>query len=511
MWELIRTNKIKSYLLVILMALFLAALGFGIGYSIDPSLWVYGVAGAGALWFGMTLTAIFAGDRLVMKFSGARKVTHDEFPRLYNVVEEMKIAGGLPKVPDIYIIDNSAPNAFATGRKPENASIAVTTGLLYRLNRYELQGVIAHEMSHIKHRDILFMTLAGVILGAVVLLSDVFIRGAVFGSRRGRRGFRSRKSGGGGGGGGGQAQAIIFAATLVLAIASPFIVRLLYLSVSRRREYLADAGAVVLTRYPDGLAGALEKIGVGARQMKKVNRAVAPMYIVNPVRSMKASGLTSSHPPIQRRIAILRAMSSGASLRDYQKAFRRTGTEKRAPIPVSGLKESKPLTIRKPDSSPDQEDTARARARQVGDYVRYISGYAFIDCRCGLRIKVPQFYNLDLIYCPRCGLPNSVPVAGRKPDHSEKNSGMPGGLDKTFPFSGMAAAAALGGLQMQKQDAQTEKSSPAPPGEPLEVTVKSSRWETVRCPCSKSHQISPGFQGDHIKCSCGRIINITRN
>ncbi len=197
---------------------------------------------------------------------------------LFNVVEEMAIASGLP-MPKVYIINDPAPNAFATGRNPKTASVAVTAGLLGRLNRDELQGVVAHEMSHILHRDILFVTLAGIMLGSVVLLSQVFLRGMMYGG-----GSRRRFSSGGGKGGGGAA-AILLIIAIVVAILAPIMTQLLYFALSRRREYLADAGAVRLTRYPEGLASALEKIANDrAPQLASANKVTAPMFIVNPFK-----------------------------------------------------------------------------------------------------------------------------------------------------------------------------------------------------------------------------------
>ncbi|NOZ20085.1 MAG: M48 family metallopeptidase, partial [Planctomycetes bacterium] len=238
---------------------------------------------------------------------------------LVNVVEEMAIASGLP-VPKIYLIEDSAPNAFATGRTPETACVAITRGLLDKLNRDELQGVMAHEMSHIQNRDILFMTLAGIMLGVIVLLADFYLRHIWWtGGRR-----RSRSGRGGGG-----AQAIMIVVAILLAILAPIMARLLYFAVSRKREYLADASAAELTRYPEGLASALEKIAGDKEVLEVANRATAPMYIVNPIkpfeeRARRFSGLTSTHPPLKDRVAVLRSMAGGYSLAEYQSAWQQT-------------------------------------------------------------------------------------------------------------------------------------------------------------------------------------------
>jgi heat shock protein HtpX len=241
----------------------------------------------------------YAGGRIVLAASRAQEVTHDEAPQLFNVVEEMAIAGGLP-MPKVYIIKDSAPNAFATGRDPEHASVAVTSGLLEKLNRDELQGVIAHEMSHVGNFDIRYAMLVGILVGTTVLISDFFLRSLWFGGGRRREG-------------GGQAQIIMIIVAVVLAILAPIFARLLQLSISRQREYLADASAVRLTRNPKGLADALQKISGDREVLEAANRATAHLYIVNPVKGFekRAKGLFSTHPPIQERIQILRFMETG--------------------------------------------------------------------------------------------------------------------------------------------------------------------------------------------------------
>src|SRR5919202_2005336 len=214
----------------------------------------------------------------------------------------MTIAAGLP-MPKVYIIDDTAPNAFATGRDPEHASVAVTSGLLEKLNRDELQGVIAHEMSHVGNFDIRYAMLVGILVGTTVLISDFFLRGLWFGGGRGGRR----------GGGGGNLQLIMVVIAIVLAILAPLFARLLQLSISRQREYLADATAVQLTRNPKGLADALQKISSDREVLEVANRATAHLYIVNPIKKFekRAKGLFSTHPPIEERIQILRALQAG--------------------------------------------------------------------------------------------------------------------------------------------------------------------------------------------------------
>ncbi|MBA7645944.1 Protease HtpX [subsurface metagenome] len=335
MWELIRANKRNSIILMVLMAVVLLLLGFIIGLSFfgrDGGF--FGLIIATALWLILTAVSFSGGDRILLAASKARPVTHDVHPQLFNVVEEMKIAAALPAMPKIYIIPDPAPNAFATGRKPETASVAVTAGLLGRLNRDELQGVIAHEISHILHRDILFVTLAGIMLGSIVLLSQVFLRSMFYSSMMGsRRRYSSGK-------GGGQAQLIMLVIAIIAAILAPIMAYLLYFALSRRREYLADAGAARLTRYPEGLASALEKIANDkSPQLAAVNKVTAPMYIVNPFKKkkqMKLSDLTSTHPPISERVKILRNMTHGASFKDYSDSFSSV-TKTKTVIPPAAL------------------------------------------------------------------------------------------------------------------------------------------------------------------------------
>src|SRR3989338_6394809 len=317
MWELVRSNKRKSIFLFIGMFLCLVLLGFFVGAAVDPRDGPFlGLSFAMVLWIVMLLVSYFTGDKIVLKISGAKEVDHSAHPRLFNIVEEMKIAANLPVMPKVYIIPEEAPNAFATGRNPQRAAIAVTAGLLSRLNRDELQGVIAHEMAHVLNRDILFMTVAGISLGSIVLLSNIFLRGMFYGGSSSR--YRSR-----GGKGAGQAQLILFVVAIVFAILSPIVAQLLYFAISRKREYLADATGVRLTRYPEGLASALEKISQTNLDLPQANKVTAALYIVNPLKKkgMKLSDLTATHPPISERVKILRSLTHGGNFTAYQEAF----------------------------------------------------------------------------------------------------------------------------------------------------------------------------------------------
>jgi heat shock protein HtpX len=301
--ERIAVNRRNSLLLIAAFLAFVAVFGYVIGWAWigDPVGAIFGLVLAFVIGVISGLATYYGGASLVLATSRAREITHDDAPVLFNVVEEMTIAAGLP-MPKVYIIEDSAPNAFATGRDPDHASVAVTSGLLEKLNRDELQGVIAHEMSHVGNFDIRYAMLVGVLVGTTVLISDFVLRGLGFGG-----GGRGR------GGGGGYAQLIMLAIAIVLAILAPLFARLLQLSISRQREYLADASAVRLTRNPKGLADALQKISGDREVLEAANRATAHLYIVNPVKRFekRAKGLFSTHPPIEERIQILRFMETG--------------------------------------------------------------------------------------------------------------------------------------------------------------------------------------------------------
>jgi heat shock protein HtpX len=304
------SNRRESIVLVLVVALVLAALGFAIGYGVSGRLETAYVVLLGAVFISLLLTAgsYYGGDSLVLAASQAKEVTAEQAPQLFNVVQEIAIAASIP-MPKVYIIDDSAPNAFATGRDPKHASIAITTGLLDKLDREELQGVIGHELSHVRNYDIRFALLVGVLVGSIALLADFFLRFTFWG---GLGGGRSRSDSDKGGGGG--LQIIIFVLAIVLAILAPIFARLVQLAVSRQREYLADASSVELTRNPHGLERALAKIAEDKEVLEVANRATQHLYIVNPIKKFeaRAEGLMSTHPPILERINRLRQLTGEA-------------------------------------------------------------------------------------------------------------------------------------------------------------------------------------------------------
>jgi heat shock protein HtpX len=304
----ISANKRNSFLLTLVIVILFALLGFSIGYAIsgDP---------AGAL-FVMVVTLVvgaligagsyFKGDSVVLAVSGAKEVDASSAPQLMNVVQEISIAANVP-MPKVYVIDDSAPNAFATGRDPQHASVAITSGLLEKLDREELQGVMAHELSHVRNFDIRFAMIVGVLVGSIALLADFFLRFSFWGG--GRR--SSNREGGSNG-----LQAIFFVVAIVLAILAPIASRLVQLAVNRQREYLADASSVELTRNPYGLERALAKISADTEVLEVANRATQHMYFTNPIKKFeeRSSGLFSTHPATVDRINRLRELTGEAPL-----------------------------------------------------------------------------------------------------------------------------------------------------------------------------------------------------
>ena len=308
-YEQIAANRRRSLLLVFVITALLAVFGFVIGFAIGGN-WQSGVAAiviAIVIAFFLSAVSYFAGDSLVLAASGAKEINEQMAPQVMNVVREMAIAGNVP-MPRVYVINDTAPNAFATGRDPNHASVAMTTGLLEKLDREELQGVIGHEMSHVRNLDIRFTLLVAVLVGSIALLSDFFLRFTFWGGLGGRRGGGRDRDGGGG------LVLIAIVVGLVLAIIAPVIARAVQLAVSRQREYLADASSVELTRNPYGLERALAKIASDQEVLEVANRATQHLYIVNPIKKFeeRASGLMSTHPPIVDRINRLRALTGEA-------------------------------------------------------------------------------------------------------------------------------------------------------------------------------------------------------
>lgn len=286
-----RSNTQKTWLLMAVFLTIVVALGYLISFYYNNQAILYV-----AIIFSliMNFASFWWSDKIVLSLAGAKPASHDENMELYHLVENLSIAAGLP-MPKIYIIEDQAPNAFATGRDKKHAVVAVTTGLLGILNKNELEGVIAHELSHIGNRDILLQSVVVVLVGLIAILSDMFIRSRfIFGSRD------NNKAGG-----------IMAVVGVVFIIISPIIATIIQLAISRQREYLADSSGALLTRYPEGLAGALEKIGSYDQPLKRASNAMAHLYISNPFGPKKTKGLAKlfmTHPPIEERVAKLRGL-----------------------------------------------------------------------------------------------------------------------------------------------------------------------------------------------------------
>jgi heat shock protein HtpX len=301
-YEAIAQNKRRSILLIAGAILLLGAVGFGLGYLFSSG--IAGLIVAVVIAAGLSIGSYRYGDRLVLASTRAREVTSEQEPRLHNVVEGIALAAGIPK-PRVYIVPEQAPNAFATGRDPEHSSIAVTQGLLDMMNRVELEGVVAHEMSHVVDRDILFGTIVATLVGAIVLISEFFLRWFWWGGFAGRRSSSDS--------GGGAAGAIGLAIGLVLLILAPLFGQIIKFAVSREREYLADAQGAMLTRYPPGLISALEKISQSPTAMRSANNATAHLWLSQPSRvpgddTSRLERLFSTHPPLADRIRRLQEM-----------------------------------------------------------------------------------------------------------------------------------------------------------------------------------------------------------
>lgn len=506
MWERIRANKRKSILLVAILAALLMGIGAAIGGQFG-SVWI-GVAIAFGVWLVMTLVAWFGGSSMVLWASKVKPVTHADAPQLFNVVEEMSIASGLP-MPKVYIIDDTAPNAFATGRTPEKASIAVTKGLVDKLSRNELQGVIAHEMAHIRNRDILFMTLVGILVGTIVLICDIYLHAMWFGAGRRRR-STSRKGGGG--------EAILMIVALVLAILTPFIARLLYLAISRRREYLADASATELTRYPEGLASALEKISGDKEVLEVANRATAHLYIVNPIKPFEErySHMRSTHPPIKERVAILRRMAGApqASLDVYESTRRAVGAgPRRAIAGKRTLKEAeaRPVAMRgRARTGTRSPEELRADLENMIGPGSALGGLYFLLCACGAPVPIPGGAGaLGIFQCTSCGNLHDT----RKGAAGLKHIARDGSVET-------APAEAEGEAAPAPSEAPAEKPKAEAPAEaqsedsanPFGVTFDESGDPVfppkASCPhCGREFDFPEGFNGSRGPCpNCRKMI-----
>ena len=500
MWEQIRANRRRSIILISLMGTLMMLMGCAIGLLIaGPRGWPIGLAIGFVIWGVQMIIYYTSAESILMSGMTAQQIRKEDSPRLWNIVEEMTIASGLPVMPRVFIVDEPSPNAFAMGRKPEESLVAVTSGLLNRLNRDELQGVVAHEIGHIKNRDVQFMTLAGIMLGTIVMLAE-FVRSYLwFGGGRMRSRSDSRDNDGGG-----QAQLIALVVGILVALLAPIMAQMLYFACSRKREYLADASAAVFTRYPEGLASALEKITNSHTEIPNVSKAVAPMYIVNPMYAAgsEPEGFFSTHPPASTRVKILRSMG-GAGLMDYENAFEKT-TGKRAMgsqtlaseaasgsvaaagggaavggAMVAGMAAmgavSGAVPVRAASTEADEPVEKKQETRAV---LNRLSGFIAVQCACGMKMNVPPNFEGESVACIRCGAQIALPaVKERYPTYLDKaNQPKPGSM------------------------------ADAPP---LHYKRQNSGWDSFRCECGTTVQLSPTFNAPRTKCpKCGRGIEV---
>jgi len=293
MYQVIQANKVKSVILVVVFVLVILVAAYvyleASGYGGSTS--AYSFIGIGIIIYA--IINYYISSKITLAISGAKQIQKKDAPELYRVVDTLAITTGVP-TPKIYIIESNAINAFATGRNPSDSSVAITRGLLNKLTKVELEGVMAHELSHIKNYDMRLMTLVAIFAGLLTLLSDFFLRFSFWGGSR-----RSKDN---------KLQGIMMIVGIVLALLSPFIALLIRMAISRKREYLADATAAMITRYPEGLASALEKIAGDTAPLENANKALAHLYIANPLKSNFINNMFATHPPIKERIRVLRSM-----------------------------------------------------------------------------------------------------------------------------------------------------------------------------------------------------------
>ena len=414
MWELIRQNRRKSLFVLFLMFILMESFSILIFCMFDsrpdtnPAMIAAGALFGFVVWAVQALVAYFFGDRIVLNFNQAVLVDKDNYPRLFNVVEEMRIAGALPYMPEIYLVEDKGLNAFATGIRQEKSAICITRGLYEALNRDELQGVVAHEMSHILNRDVLFMTFAGVMLGTITMLSNMVIRGGFTLGKKSDDGESSGKKRGIGVRG----NPAIILIVIAFAILAPILAKLFYFTISRKREFLADASAARLTRYPEGLASALEKIS-NKSWVSFSNRITSPMFIISPEPAgLFTSGIfsDSTHPPVSERIMILRKLQNGGSisLSDYRKIYL-SNVKGRDFFPDSAKNDTGSVSVRA--ASPDEAPAVQHPEEHIVEFIGDSTPSDLFKSELGIDPEAAQEFvytiqkpdDWESFRCPACG------------------------------------------------------------------------------------------------------------
>jgi heat shock protein HtpX len=416
MWEQIRYNQTRTAILIAGMGAIWLLLGyiFGTLAGVMPQdrfeTGMYGIIIAAILWVLAVLSAYYFGDRILLAMSGAKRITTGDLHRIYNIVQELQLASGLEAMPATYVIDDPSMNAFAIGRNPKKAAVIVTSGSLTKLNRDELQGVIGHEIAHIKNRDVLLMSICTTLFGTIQIVTWLFSPKRLFGGGSDTEDNPSCLT-----------PILVTGFLIILGVLiyrdwpliiillyipafmllAPFLAKLIYFAISRRREYLADACSALYTRYPEGLASALEKIAASPDQVLFASTATAPIFIVNPFREpgMAASDITSTHPPISERIRILRAMAH-ASYAEYDRAYREIRSTDKSLIPAYATAIPGTLAIR--ESIPDELDHIQ-RVRETSNLIWNLNNYRTINCACGTKMRLPPSFKLHEVRCPHCG------------------------------------------------------------------------------------------------------------
>ena len=397
MWELINKNKSKTFLFIFLMALCFGLMAYCLAetlkiFNVSP-IWVYIVVYG--YYFGTLIVASRDSKNVFLKLSNARFALRAYYPKLFNIVQEMSIASGLSTMPDIYIIDEDSPNAFACGKDHKTASIVVTKGLLARLNRDELQAVVAHEISHIVNRDILYLMYTSCLLGCMVFISDFAIQTVkgYFKESKPKRTFSRSKCNSSSGG---IIYIMIFAAISVVLVA---LSKMFYFCLSRKREYLADACAVQYTRNPMALANALRKIDAEQSYFVNTNPLTSAMFIVSPLNNKE-----KTHPPIEKRIQILLRLSScniAAYNNSYQKVLgKKSSIVSKKIIDKPSYSKVIPIVATTLANQTVQDEISNHR--EAYDTMLKMENYSFIKCDCDTKLKVPKELKGQKIPCPHC-------------------------------------------------------------------------------------------------------------
>jgi heat shock protein HtpX len=513
--ELIRKNRRKSLYLIVLSFVILLIVGYVLGDVIYTFLMpaqaehyhsnkaIFAVIFA--VFIGMVeLVQIFLifhrKPRSLIKLLDLRPADKQQFAQLNNIIAEMSIASGLSTPPDAYIIPSAALNAVAMGTSAGNGAIAITAGLIGVCNRDELQGVVAHELSHLINRDSQLLEVCRSTLGMVIVLRDVMLRSIYWGSI-GKSNYRTSKSSGKGGSG---LHLVITIIGVIFAIMAPLMIRLIYFMLSREREYLADAVSAKLTRYPAGLASALTKIALSTHSMNGVDKVTSAAFIEQPYGDVIVTRKgTSTHPPIWNRIRILRKMTGGSGYIDYKRAYEEVMQSKVDFMPDSVAASIISFPVRMGEALASEPQLVTNKEEMKGieknirseDVVRLADGYKFINCDCGLDIKIPPAYNKPEIKCPRCGRIHAIKDRMQKPTLSMvaadiQEAGVLGILNKDVQKS------PLGNIDYSS--------------EPRQVYDRRGKgWEEIDCWCGAKVQLSPSFLGRFVNCQkCKRQIDI---